>query len=246
MTLRHWMVSQVKRKMRRVGVDIDIRRFEPGVSEAARMKKLFDTYQVDLVIDVGANTGTYGIELRDCGYSGRIISFEPIQGAYDMLVENAKGDAYWSVAPRMALGERDGTIQINVAGNVDSSSILNMLPAHLNAAPESRYVATENVLIRTLDGLYGTVLPADAKSAFVKLDVQGYEKNVLVGGKKFFSTATGVQLELSLVPLYEGQILYNEMIDFLRAEGFVLTAVVPGFVDVNSGRMLQFDGIFFR
>jgi FkbM family methyltransferase len=218
MTLSHWIVS----KMRRVGVDI--RRFEPGVSEAARLKKLFDTYQVDLVIDVGANIGNYGIALRDCGYNGRIISFEPIQGAYDKLVENAKSDAYWSVAPRMALGERDGTIQINVAGNVDSSSILAILPAHLNAAPEARYIATENVPIRTLDGLCGTVLPTDAKSVFVKLDVQGYEKNVLVGGKKFFSTATGVQLELSLVPLYEGQILYDKMIEFLRIEGFVLTA----------------------
>ena len=89
-------------------------------------------------------------------------------------------------------------------------------------------------------------MPTDAKSVFVKLDVQGYEKNVLAGGKKFLSTATGVQLELSLVPLYEGQILYDKMIEFLRAEGFVLTAVVPGFIDVNSGRMLQFDGIFFR
>ena len=74
MTLSHWIVS----KMRRVGVDI--RRFEPGVSEAARLKKLFDTYRVDLVVDVGANIGNYGIELRDCGYNGRIISFEPIQG----------------------------------------------------------------------------------------------------------------------------------------------------------------------
>ena len=64
------------------------------MSEAARLKKLFDTYQVDLVIDVGANTGSYGIALRDCGYSGLIISFEPIQGAYDKLLENANGDAY--------------------------------------------------------------------------------------------------------------------------------------------------------
>ena len=46
--------------------------------------------------------------------------------------------------------------------------------------------------------------------------------------------------------LHSGQIPYDKMIEFLRAEGVVLTAMVPGFVDANSGRKWQFDGIFLR
>jgi predicted small integral membrane protein len=56
----------------------------------------------------------------------------------------------------------------------------------------------------------------------------------------------GVQVELSVVALYEGQSLFNEVIAFLLAQGFVLWDVAPAFVDPRSGRMLQFDGTFYR
>jgi hypothetical protein len=80
----------------------------------------------------------------------------------------------------------------------------------------------------------------------LKIDTQGYEMAVLRGAEKMLPRLAGVQLELSLAPLYEGQTLYLELIDWLRARGFDLWSVIPGFVDPSSGRMLQFDGVFFR
>jgi FkbM family methyltransferase len=170
-----------------------------------------------------------------------------VKVAHDELVKKARKDPLWEVAPRMALGAENGTVEMHVSANVLSSSALKMLPAHLNAAPGSMYVATESVPLRTLDELSETILlPEDANSIFIKLDVQGYETKVIEGGKHIFSRATGVQVELSLVPLYAGQKLFDEVIGLLKVLGFSLAGVVPGFVDVNTGRMLQFDGIFFR
>ena len=69
---------------------------------------------------------------------------------------------------------------------------------------------------------------------------------VLEGAQALLSRASGIQLELSLTPLYDGQVLFVEMIQWLRARGFELWNVIPGFVDPTTARMLQFDGVFFR
>jgi hypothetical protein len=55
-----------------------------------------------------------------------------------------------------------------------------------------------------------------------------------------------IQLELSLLSLYEGQSLYRELIEHLSEYGSQLWHVIPGFSDPNSGRMLQVDGVFFK
>ena len=56
----------------------------------------------------------------------------------------------------------------------------------------------------------------------------------------------GVQIELSLVPLYENQLLFLGMLDYITNLGFELWDISPGFRDKQSGKLLQFDGIFFR
>jgi hypothetical protein len=132
-----------------------------------------------------------------------------------------------------------------VAGNSASSSILPMKDLHERAAPESRYVGTQRVALRRLDEVQHPAIQTSQR-LMLKIDTQGYEMAVLRGAEKMLPRLAGVQLELSLAPLYEGQTLYLELIDWLRARGFDLWSVIPGFVDPSSGRMLQFDGVFFR
>ena len=69
---------------------------------------------------------------------------------------------------------------------------------------------------------------------------------MLNGAEKSFKRIDGLLLEMSLVPLYEGQRLWKDILDRLEREGFVLWQIVPGFSDPNSGRALQFDGVFYR
>lgn len=213
--------------------------------EATKLVASLQKFGIDLVLDVGANTGQFASEIRQCGYVGRIVSFEPLSTAHGELLQSSAGDPLWVAYPRCALGDQAGEAEINIAGNSESSSILPMLESHRNAAPESAYQGKEIVPIKTLDAVAGPYLK-DARAAFLKIDTQGFEWQVLDGARETLPSIKGILVELSLVPLYEGQHLWREVIDRLEAEGFTLWAFKPVFYDKATGRTLQVDGIFYR
>ena len=136
-------------------------------------------------------------------------------------------------------------LNIHVAGNSTSSSLLPMLQRHVDAAPQSAPVATEPVPVYRLDDIDHPQLKS-AKRVLLKIDTQGYEMPVLRGASKTLERCAGLQVEMSIVPLYAGQALYRELIDYLDGVGFDLWGLLPGFVDPSSGRLLQMDGLFFR
>ena len=200
---------------------------------------------IDLVIDIGANEGQFAKELRAGGYSGRMISFEPLTAAHGRLVQESQGDSAWHVHPRCAVGDHLGEVELNISGNSVSSSVLPMLTSHSSAAPESAYRGHESASLVTLDSVALPYLNG-AQAPFLKIDTQGYEWQVLDGACATLPRIRGIQMELSLVPLYEGQRLWRESIERLEAEGFVLWALQPVFIDPANGRTLQWDGLFFR
>ena len=205
-----------------------------------------ESHQVDVVLDVGANSGQYATGLRRAAFKGRIVSFEPLSGPFSLLERKASKDPLWDCR-QCGLGDFDGTISINVAGNAGaSSSVLPMLKSHQDAFPPANYIGTEDVLIRPLDSVAPEFLrPTDV--AFLKLDVQGFEKQVIAGGKSTVNDrCIGMQLELSFLPLYEGDMLIHEALDLVYSLGYTLTGLLPGFTDIRNGRLLQADGIFFR
>jgi hypothetical protein len=120
-----------------------------------------------------------------------------------------------------------------------------MLSAHLSAHPESRYNGTETVPLAPLDALAPRYLPS-ASASFLKIDTQGYESEVLEGAPATLRSVVGIQLELSLIPLYSGQKLMLELIELMQINGFDLWAIAPTFADPHTGRTLQVDGTFFR
>ena len=224
---------------------IDIRKYMPGNSYWASLERMLSCNEIDLVLDVGANTGQFAIMLRKSGYKGRIVSFEPLESAYAQLVRNAERDPYWTVAPRMAIGDMDGEISINISANSVSSSIAGMLKAHLDAVPDSIYVSSEITPISRLDTVASTFVPAAART-FLKIDTQGYELKVLTGASQLIPLLKGLQLELSLLPLYEGGGIFTDMVGRINGMGFDLCGIFDAFTDSQSGRMFQADGIFFR
>lgn len=202
-------------------------------------------HAIDLVLDVGANVGQYGAELRSFGYAGRLVSFEPLPGAVACLNSRAANDPLWQTR-QCAIGDRRATVDLNVAGNDGaSSSILPMLDRHNKAAPQAAYVDSVAVEQFRLDDLAADyVSPGDR--VLLKIDVQGYESSVLAGAPDLLNTITGIQVELSLVPLYEGATLYQQMLTTLTGLGFRLEWLGSGFGDPATGQMLQMDGLFFR
>jgi FkbM family methyltransferase len=223
----------------------DVVKFLPERSDSAKLHAVFRHLKTDLVFDVGANEGQYGLMLREIGFAGRMVSFEPLSSAHGVLTKAAQGDSGWQVHPRCAIGDAEGEITINIAGNNVSSSVLPMLAQHAEFAPESRYIGQERVPMAPLDVACADYLPG-AKSVYLKIDTQGYEAAVLRGAKNLLSQCRAVQLEMSLTPLYGGQELWDYFVRELGQQGFQLWTLMPGIVEPATGRTLQFDAIFLR
>lgn len=236
-------LRKLRTRLRKAGIDVN--RYTIHTSTGIQLDRLLRHCGIDLVLDVGANTGQYAAELRAHGYAGRIVSFEPLAAAHERLSLAARKTAGWEVAPRMAIGDSEGTVTIHLAGNSVSSSILDMLPAHERAAPGSAYIASETVPLRRLDSVAGEFLTG-SRRVLLKIDTQGYEDRVLAGAAGVLDRVTAIQTELSLVPLYAGQLLFDEMRRRIELLGFELFAVFPGYVDERTGQTLQLDGFFLR
>ena len=224
---------------------LDVKRYNPISKPDLQFIKMLRFFEIDTLFDIGANEGHFGIDVRENGYKGRIISFEPLTAAYKKLQQNAMRDTFWEIAPQMAIGNEIGKVEINIANNSESSSLLDMLEVHSNAASNSAYIDKEVVDINTLDGISSKYIDPFSK-IFLKIDTQGYEDRVLKGATELLNRTTGVQLELSLIPLYKGQLLYDEIIKKLEAIGFELWSINPVFTEPVTGRLLQVDATFFR
>jgi len=235
--------SILKRTIRHLG--FDLMRYQPDSSESARFIKMLTLHKVDLVFDIGANIGQFATSLRESGYNGRIVSFEPVSASWEQLAEASHIDPLWMVAPRSAVGEEDGEIEMHVSRNSVSSSVLKMLDSHIAAAPDSDYVRSEKLPLRRLDTV-GTPYMQEDSTPFIKIDTQGYEAQVLRGAECLLQKAAGLQVELSLIPLYSGQLLYDELIGYVKSKGFELWGINPVFIDAHSGRLLQADATFSR
>jgi len=225
-------------------VGFELTRHNKGTNGILRRKAILEKYSVDLIIDVGANTGIFGREVRKSGYNGRIASFEPIVNAFEKLARSAKNDANWKIY-NFALGNQNGKQVINISANSHSSSILEILDTHTNAEATASYIGKQEIQICTLDSIFHDI-KGTAKEIFLKIDTQGFELSVLQGAMDSLKEISTIQLELSLQPLYSEQPLYNDLMSFLFSYGYKLIDVEPGFADSKTGTLFQFDGIFRR
>lgn len=235
--------NAVKKAMQSAGYEV--RHYAPDATTESRYLRLLQRHRVNLVFDIGANVGQFARSLRQAGYTGRIVSFEPIAAAWQQLAEASQRDPLWEIAPRGAIGEETGELELHIAGNSYSSSLLDMLDSHVAALPNSAYVRTERVPVHRLDDVTAVYLREDSVP-FLKIDTQGYEGRVLRGASQLLSRAVGLCLELSFTPLYAGQPLYREIAGYVEERGFELWDVAPAFVDPQTERMLQIDATFFR
>ena len=209
------------------------------------LRALLETEGIDLILDVGANIGQFAKHVLGLGYTGRIVSFEPQSAAHAALLETSRGNPRWQVAPRCCLGDREGEVEIHLSRNSISSSVLPISAEHTAISPEAGYVGSERVPLHRLDPLARDALAA-SRSALLKIDVQGYERQVLDGAPETLARARGLQVEMSLRAVYEGQMLFRPMLEWIAARGFEPARFSPAFIDPLTGRWLQVDVLFFR
>ena len=241
------MVSIVKQIIKKIFniFGLEVQRYQPLSVSEAQVCQAIKKVKTNILFDIGANTGQFALKIRSNGYDGKIISFEPLANAREKLIEQASKDKNWVVHEQAALGDHNGHININISKNSVSSSILPMLSSHSDAEDDSVYIGKEKTPIIKLDSVVDSYLDKSA-NCFIKIDTQGYEWKVLDGAVNTLKKSKGILCELSLVPLYEKQHLWREIIERFEKEGFVLWSLQKAFTNKRNGRTLQMDAVFQR
>lgn len=232
--------AQFRQVLRKFGYDI----VQTRHSATARRLRLFTYYQINLILDVGANEGQYAEAVWEMGYRGKIVSFEPVPEPFSVLERKTRQDANWRALP-LALGDFDGPATINVASESVNSSILQPTQFFETNHEAARTLRRQEITVRRLDSLAPEVIEPGA-NVLLKVDTQGFERHVILGAEATLLHILGVQLEMSLTPLYEGEPGLLELLPLMSKHGFVLASIEPGYDDAESGRLYQFDALFFR
>jgi FkbM family methyltransferase len=220
----------------------ELRQYTPLRSFTAARAQLFSTLGIDVVLDVGANAGQYGELLRELGFRGRLVSLEPVPDAYAALRVRADQDGHWS-ALAVAASDVEGELEINVTTDSRSSSMLARNERFADQ-PGWAPLETRRVAARRLESLAPELLGPDER-AHLKLDVQGYERQVIDGAGDALARFDSLELELNLDPLYEGQAQFVDLLPLLGEHGFRPVSLEPILLD-DRGCLVELDGLFVR
>jgi FkbM family methyltransferase len=242
--------SFVKAAIRRFGYDITTYPMPNWQMDrntlAASLLEVFAKSEINCVIDVGANNGQYGEFLRNIGYRGRIVSFEPVSTTFSRLSEKAANDPAWRTY-NMAAGSAAGELEINVMDNSVFSSLLpiNSLGSR-EFTGETDVVRTEKVKVVRLDSMIEEIVAGiERPRVYLKMDTQGYDLQVLEGASGCLDSILGLQSEIALQPIYEGMPDYLTALAKLNNLGFSVTSLVPVTRDADL-RVIEFDCLMVR
>ena len=208
------------------------------------VSQILDSKSINLVLDIGANSGDWSINLRNWGYKGKILSFEPLAKAFNLLNERSSKDLKWE-SFNLAIGEGKYTSKINISNNSVSSSLSQILSNHIDAESSSEIIGSQLIEVTSLDEFENRWFE-HSDSIFMKVDVQGFEKKVLNGAQNVLSKIKLIQLELSFNPLYSDDTCFNDMVEFLKQKGFFLFHLENGFRHSQTKELLQVDAIFIN
>jgi FkbM family methyltransferase len=216
----------------------------PRLAYTRRLQELFQHFGITSVIDVGANAGQFRDQMRDeVGFAGPIHSFEPDPALAAALARRAASDPAWTVSP-CALGASAGTMAFNIMDNPVYNSFHAPEGQEAgHAANGNRVVRTVDVEVRTLDAAAAS-LP-DLAHAFLKIDTQGFDLEVLKGGEAVARQIPVLQTEVSLRRLYSGGPSMDEAIAAFGRLGFAVADLF--LVSTDGGhRAVEFDCIMVQ
>jgi FkbM family methyltransferase len=193
-----------------------------GVAAAIEHVSFLRSVPMGTLIDAGANKGQFSLVARGERGDVRIIAFEPLKRPHRIYSSLFAGDKSVTVV-NAALGAEAGEADIHVSRSDDSSSLLPIGRLQCQIFPGTEEVGKEHIRVMRLDEAVDAV--GLAHPLVLKMDVQGFELEVLKGAEKSLPYIDGIYVELSFVPLYEGQPVAHEVIKWLDERGFFLAGV---------------------
>jgi FkbM family methyltransferase len=208
---------------------------------------LLRSFGISCVLDIGANRGQFGRDLRLVGYDGKIVSFEPVNEPYQKLKEATKRDGKW-FAVQLAIGDRDEHSTIHVSTATEFSSLLTQTEYCIANYPDyAKVFADQVVSVKRLDDVFRDYVGADDE-VLLKIDTQGFERDVLNGARGVLPLIRAVHLEVSFERLYQGEATAAEMIERLSSDGFTLVLLAPLLQAhmLDARNISQADALFVR
>jgi len=210
------------------------------VAAAIEHQKLLEHFDYKTVVDIGANKGQFSLVSRYCFPDAKIISFEPLTepaGIFFNLFRNDKNTILHSVA----IGPKKEKKNIHISKSNDSSSLLPISALQEKIFPGTKEIGTTAIEVVPLDTL---LFKEDIeKKALLKLDVQGYELEALMGCESILSSFDNIYCECSFLELYTGQKMATDIIEWLFKRGFILNGAYNMSYD-DSGIAVQADLMF--
>jgi len=198
---------------------------------------------IQTVIDVGAHVGQFSLLARRLFPAAKIIAFEPLKDGFDSLNENLAGTTNFQ-SFNVALGDTNGAQTMHRSEFAPSSSLRKMGQLHKEAYPHTAGGSEETIAVKTLDSALDE-LDVDGP-IFLKIDVQGYEDAVLKGASKSLEKVDLLLIETSFFPLYEGQLLFDDIYKALINQGFHYAGSWGQWKKPTNGTILQQDALFIR
>lgn len=210
---------------------LEIRQIDPDAHIDSFLMALFEALQVNCVIDVGARHGEFGTLLRQHGYRGAILSFEPVHENVRILQQVAERDAQWHVFP-FALGSEPSHELINVAAASNYSSFLEVSEYGISADAKMETKEQMIVEVHRLDALFDEITAhIPDPCVYLKMDTQGWDMEVFRGAKGCLAGIRALQSELSLQPLYDNQTNWLDALAEFQAGGFEISNFFTVFRD---------------
>ncbi len=211
-----------------------------GVAAAVEHRDVVGSMALATLVDVGANTGQFSLLVRALHPAARIIAFEPLPPAADRFRRLFAADAGTALR-QSAIAPWRGTATMHLSESADSSSLLPITDRQAEVFPGTREVGTTTVEAGPLDAF---VDPAQiAAPAMLKIDVQGFELEVLHAAQPLLDLFEHIYVEASFEALYEGQALFGEVAGFLAAHGFAEVGRFNVATDA-AGAPIQADFLF--
>ena len=213
-----------------------------GVGAAIEHGPALKGLRLRTIVDVGANVGQFSLFARALNPDARIFAFEPLPGAAARYGRVFSGDGRTTLF-QAAVSPQRGTAVMHLSASPDSSSLLPITPRQAARFPGTQ----EAGLVPVPAGPLGDYLnrATIARPALLKIDVQGFELEVLRASKPLLDAFEHLYVEASFEELYAGQALAPEVVAFLGEQGFRETGrfnTVRG----RDGTPVQADILFHR
>ncbi len=229
------MLMRLKKILRRFGFDI------------VRYRSFWHDTAVPLnprtILDIGANNGAFAKKMRALFPTAHIYSFEPLHDCFEQLEKDMQEDSHFK-AFNVALGTYSGESVIQRSSFHPSSSLLPMSTLHKTLYPKSAGMSEEKITVARLDDIARNI--SIEEPLFIKMDVQGFEAEVIKGGTEMLKRASLVLMETSFVPLYENQPLFGDIHRLMQELGFEYRGRAEAHYNQKTNELLYEDSVFVR